>query len=83
MVHVLVHGGRVFAMPFLALQHLDIADFLRRAGCVFLLATSCLAPIFHVAWVESSSGLIRTPLGSLAVTCSSYAIGTARYGSNP
>jgi adiponectin receptor len=79
MVHVLVHGGQYFAAPFLALQRLDSAKLLCRAAVFFLLATSGLAPIFHVAWAEGSSGLIRIPLGSLTVTCSSYAIGTAVY----
>ncbi|KAF7181249.1 hypothetical protein CNMCM7691_000467 [Aspergillus felis] len=50
-----------------------------RAAVFFLLATSGLAPVFHVVWTEASSGLIRIPLDSLTVTCSSYAVGTAVY----
>ena len=69
----------VFAMPLLALPRPDSANLLCRAAVFFLLATSGLAPIFHVIWAEASYGLIRIPLDSLTVTCSSYAVGTAVY----
>ncbi|PWY93122.1 HlyIII-domain-containing protein [Aspergillus sclerotioniger CBS 115572] len=51
----------------------------QRATVFLLLAASGLAPIFHVAWSEGKCGLLRIPLHSLTVTCSSYAIGTVAY----
>ena len=43
------------------------------------LAVSGIIPIAQVALMEGSPGLARFPLGNIAITCSSYAIGTSFY----
>ena len=83
MVPVLVLGGKTPHFPFLS-SFLSFVTgrnemTLPRATVFILLAASGLAPIFHVSCAECSAGLLRIPLNSLVLACTSYAVGTAAY----
>ena len=75
---MLVPGGKTPPLPFLS-SLLSLVTgrhelTLPRATVFILLAASGLAPILHVSCAEGSAGLLRIPLNSLVLACTSYAV---------
>ena len=78
MVPVPVPGGKTPSLPFLS-SFLSLVTgrhelTLPRAAVFILLATRGFAPVFHVSCAEGSAGLLRIPLNSLVLACTSYAV---------